>query len=190
MILREFAGILWSNNSLNRQSSSMKKALRQIIAEVVWLVLSLGITILIVLLLSNLSFAEETIDIHIHDTMYVMNRWHILMPTYLLVTFLIYFIKEFRNLFSRNFPNTLLIIAGFACVISLTWLIKMLSPLGGGWTIYPPLSALGENYPVVTHDPATKFILNFLAIVQMVVLFFLLFVIYRWGKQRSGVPKD
>ena len=182
---------MWSKIHKNGALNSMNKILRQTIAEILWLVVCIGLTILTGSLLFNWSFAEETIDIHLHDTMYVLNCWQILLPTFLLITFIVYFVKELLNNFRRNLPNVLLGIVGFALVISITLLTSAISQaLVSGWTIYPPLTALGEDNPVVGHDPATKFILNFLAIVQMVVLFFLLFVIYRWGKQRSGVPKD
>jgi len=163
----------------------MHKSVRQIFVEVLWLAISVALTILIVSLLFSLSFTEETIDFHIYDKFYVMKNWHVILPIYLLVTFIIYFVKELRNSFSRNLPNLLLVFSGLAFVISVTMLTRVISQsFVSGVTIYPPLSALEANDPVVTQDPKTEVILNFLAIIQFVVLFILVFVIYRWGKSR------
>ena len=165
----------------------MKKIIQQVLGEVLWLALSLGLTLVIVSLLIRGSFGVETIDIYLHDVVYVINYWHVVLPIFLLVTFLIYFIKEFRKSFSRNLANMFLVIVGFTLVISVTLLTRTISQsFITGWTIYPPLSALGQNDPVVAHDPATKFILNILTFVQVVILSILLLVVYRWGKIKSG----
>ena len=54
----------------------MKKT-TQVLEEVLWLALSLGLTIIVVSLLIRGSVVVETIDIHIHDTVYVINYWHV-----------------------------------------------------------------------------------------------------------------
>ena len=146
----------------------MQKVGRQILMEVLWLTVSLGITILIISMLFRWSFTNETIDIHLYENIYLVNKWHILIPLFLLVTFLIYFIKEFRPSFRRNLANTLLVIVGSTLVVSITILTRAISQsFITGWTIYPPLSALGPSDPVVAHDPATKAILNILIIVKV-----------------------
>ena len=106
-------------------------------------------------------------------------------PFFLLVTFLIYFIKEFRTSFRGNLANTLLVIVGSTLIVSITILTRAISQsFITGWTIYPPLSALGPSDPVVAHDPATKAILNILIIVQILILLMLLIVAYSWGSKK------
>jgi heme/copper-type cytochrome/quinol oxidase subunit 1 len=163
----------------------MTKNNKQFLLELLWLALSLGLTILLLSFLFGLSLSQNTIDIHLHDTMFVISRWHFFSPLFFLVIFIIYFIKEFRKSFSRTLPNLLLIIAGMTLVILLTFLIQTFSQfLTGGWTLYPPLSALGpDEVPEMTQDTVTKFITNFLTVIQIVVLLMLLFVTYRWGTQ-------
>jgi heme/copper-type cytochrome/quinol oxidase subunit 1 len=165
----------------------MQKLSRQILVEPLWLTLSLGLTIFLIMLLFGWSFPQETIDIHLHDTMFVISRWHILTPFFFLVTFIIYFIKEFPKSFSRALPNWLLILIGLILIICLTFLIQTFSQfLIGGWTQYPPLSGLGpEKDPEMTQDPVTRFITNFFTVIQIAVLLMLLFVAYRWGTQKQ-----
>jgi heme/copper-type cytochrome/quinol oxidase subunit 1 len=148
---------------------------------------SLSLTILLASFLFGWTSLKGDLDIHLHDTYFVISSWLILIPLFFLVTFIIYFIKEFRKQFSRTFSNWLLIIAGVTLIISLTFLIQSFSQfLIGGFTLYPPLSALGpDKIPELTQDPVAKFITSFLTVIQIVVLFMLLFFVYCWGTQKK-----
>jgi heme/copper-type cytochrome/quinol oxidase subunit 1 len=163
----------------------MQKVSRQIFSEVIWLTVSLGLTLLLSLFLFGKNFLSDTVDIHLHDTYFVIAPFHILLPIFFLVTFIVYFIKEFRNSYRRTLQNWILIIIGLTLVIALTFLIKTFSQFfTGGWTLYPPLSALGpDKVPELPQDPETKFITNFFTVVQVLVLTMLLFVTFRWGTQ-------
>lgn len=165
----------------------MQKVSRQVFIEIIWLTVSTGLAFLLALLLFGRNFFSDTTDIHLHDTYFVINPFHILLPTSLLMTFIVYFIKEFRNSFRRTLPNLILIITGLILVIALTFLIKTFSQvLTGGWTLYPPLSALGpDKVSELTQDPVAKFVTNFFTVIQFIVLIMLLFAAYRWGKQRQ-----
>jgi hypothetical protein len=166
----------------------MQKVSRQIFIEVIWLTVSLGLTLLLSFFLFGRNFLVDTIDIHLHDTYFVVVPFHILLPIFFLVTFIVYFIKEFRNSYRRTLPNWILIIIGLTLVIALTFLIKIFSQFfTGGWTLYPPLSALGpDKVPELTQDPVTKFIANLFTVVQVLVLTMLLFVAFRWGTHKRN----
>jgi heme/copper-type cytochrome/quinol oxidase subunit 1 len=163
----------------------MQKVSKQVLNEFIWLTVSLGLTLLLSLFLFGKNSLRGTIDIHLHDTYFVIAHFRILLPFFFFVTFIIYFIKEFRNSFRRTLPNWILVIIGLTLVIALTFLIKTFSQFfTGGWTVYPPLSALGpDKVPELTQDPVTKFITIFLTIVQFLVLTTLLFVAFRWGTE-------
>jgi heme/copper-type cytochrome/quinol oxidase subunit 1 len=160
---------------------------RQIFKELIWLAVSLGLTMLLGLFLLGRHFLTGTLDIHVHDTYFVIAHLHILLPMFLLVTFIVYFTKSFRNSFKRTLSNWILVVTGLILVITLTFLIEIFSQFfTGGWTLYPPLSALGpDKVPELTQDPIAKFITNLLSVVQVVVLLMLLFATYRWGTQKS-----
>ena len=167
---------------------SMQKVSRPIFIEVLWLTVSLGLTLLLSLFLFGKNFLSDTVDIHLHDTYFVIAPFHILLPIFFLVTFILYFIKEFHNSYRRTLPNWILIIVGLTLVIALTFVIKTFSQFFlGGWTLYPPLSALGpDKAPELTQDPVTKFITNIFTVVQVLVLTMLLFVTFRWGTQKGN----
>lgn len=164
----------------------MQKLSRQIAIEVLWLILSMVLTISLAAFLFGWTFLSGNIILHLHDTDFVISRWLILITLLFLTTFLVYFIKELRKSFSRIFPNWLIMITGLTLVVLLTFQIKSFSQfLLGGWTLYPPLSALGpDKFPEITEDPAWKFITNFLTLIQFFVLLMLLFLVYRWGRQK------
>lgn len=165
----------------------MQKISRQIFIETSWLALSLGFTTILTLFLFGRSFLNSTLDIHLHDTYFIIAPVYIVLPLFLLVTFIIYFVKEFRNSFRRKLSNWILIIAGLALVIGLTFLIKTFSQVfKGGWTIYPPLSALGpDKVSELTQEPVAKIAINFLTVIQIIIVATLLYVAYRWGTQRQ-----
>ena len=73
----------------------------------------------------------------------------------------------------------------------MTFWVKLFSSFfietSGGWTLYPPLSALGpDKLPEFTPDPATKFTTTFFLIIQVLVLAMLLFAIFRAGQQKQA----
>jgi heme/copper-type cytochrome/quinol oxidase subunit 1 len=159
----------------------------QIFRELISLAVSLGSTLLLGLFFLGRHFLTGTLDIHVQDTYFVIPHLHILLPMFFLVTFIVYFTSGFRNSFKRTLSNWLLIVTGLILIISLTFLIEMFSQFFiGGWTLYPPLSALGpDKGPELPPDPGIKFITILLSIVQVAVIFMLLFATYRWGKQKS-----
>lgn len=168
----------------------MQKVSRQIFREFIWLTIFLVLTTALAFFLFGCNFLNSTFDIHLHDTYFVMAGLQILLPMFILVTFCVYFIKEFRNSFKRKFPNWILLISGLMLIISLTLLIKLFSQFfTGGVTLYPPLSALGpDKVPELTPEPVTQVITNIFTIIQFLILIMILFAVYRWGRQ-SGSEK-
>ena len=165
----------------------MQKLSRQVFIEVAWLSVSLGFTLLLALLLLGRNFLSDTIDVHLHDTYFVIAPFHVLSAAFFLVTFIIYFVKEFRNSFRRIIANWILIMIGLTLVIALTYLIETFSHIFTvGWTSYPPLSALPETDSGLSPDPVARFIIYFLTAIQILVLTMLLIAAFRWGKQKGS----
>ena len=168
----------------------MKKLSRQILIEAQWLILSLGLTILLTMFLLDWTFPPETIDIHLHETMFVISRWYILTPLFLLIAFIVYVIKESRKSFRQALPNCILITIGLTLVILFSFFFQTFSqPFIGGWTSYPPLSALDQESQM-SQNAVTKIITNSLIVIQIIIIFILLVVTYRWGKTGEKLSRN
>ncbi len=84
--------------------------LKTILKELLWIPVSLVATILIAYFLFNWSLGNSTIDIHLHDTYIVFgSAWMVLLPLFLFLTFLVFFVKELPKKSSRKIPNSFLI---------------------------------------------------------------------------------
>lgn len=168
----------------------MQRSSTRFLMEAFWLTLSLGVTLLLSFFLFGSKTFNRTVDIHVGDTYFILEPFYVLLPLFLLITWLLYFFKELRHSFRRTGPNWILIITGLALIIALTLLVKTFSGFyTGGWTVYPPLSALTpEKAPGFTQDPVTKSIISLFTIVQVLVLIMLLFVTFRWGAKKISRP--
>jgi len=163
----------------------MQKVSRQFFIELLWLAISLALTILLGLFFFGQTFLGDKLDIHFRDTYFVIAPRQIWLPVFFMMICIVYFIKEFRNSFRRTIPNGILITVCLALIITLTFLIRDFShSVTGGWTLYPPLSALEPGKaPELTHYPVTRLVTNFLIAIQIGISIMLLFV-YHWGKKK------
>lgn len=170
----------------------MQKIRTQYLRELVWLLVVMTATVIIAALLFGKVFFSGTLDIHLHDTYFVMQSWLLLMPIFLLLTFGTYFIREKQKSFVRPFNNGLLAIVGIALIVLLTFVIQNVSQfLTVGSTIHSPQSTLGIanniSNPTVstfTQSPAAKIVSSFLIIVQCTVLVLFSYFLFHWGAKQ------
>lgn len=177
------------NNSgliLKAITEFMNMVPNKIFVELLWLVSSSIFTLLLSFLFFGRQVINHTIDIAFYDTYFVIEPIYILLPIFLLIIFVIYFAKEYRNSFARQLPNWILIIDGIALVITLTYLIIQFSGITNtGWTLYPPLSALGpDKVQELAQDHGSQIISVILSILQIFVISLLIFAAYRWGNRK------
>lgn len=163
------------------------KLRKEIFIEILWLAIPLGLTAILGLITITGSGFINTIDFHFNDTYLVLIPYQVLLPVFLLLTFLIFFIKESRCSYKRRLSNWILLIAGLALVLILTFIIKIFAQLfPGEWSIYPPLSDPGsDKLPEVAPDPVSDMIIKFLVGIQAIIMGMLLYVAYRWGMNRG-----
>ena len=160
---------------------------RQILSEILWLTISWTVTFLVFLLFIGSPFADDTVDLHLYDTMFVIPRLHIFVTIFFVLSFIIYLVKETRNSFRKPIANSVLIILGITLVVLFSMALKIVSLFSNdGWTLYPPLSALGADEAIeIPDDKLSKYLGNFLTLLQVLVILVLLFVSYRCGKEKG-----
>lgn len=158
---------------------------RPILTELLWL----ATAFIVAALICSLVFHWDSLgrlDLQMHDTYIVFSAATIIAPIFLLVTFVLYFIKESRKRFSRKVPNVILLIAGLSLIPALSFVIKALVVLTTnyyGWTAYPPLSMLPESGPEGAELNLFAAVLtNVLIGLQFMVTVALLYAVFHWGR--------
>lgn len=166
----------------------MKAYTKQIITELIWLIISGLISVLICRFVFLYDFSSKTIDLHLHDTYIVLSASLLLILLFLIVAFVLYLFKESRQHFARTLPNSILLIVGFLLIVSIAYFSKEMTRLNisFGWTAYPPLSSLQyKNLSEATLDPYIVVITNVLLVLQLLVTTVLLYVAFCWGTKRN-----
>jgi uncharacterized membrane protein YhdT len=172
----------------------MQNRYKQALRELIWLLGLVAFTILLTVLFFGKAFLNGELDIHLHDTYFILPTWLMVIPLFLLLAFGTYFIREKRKSFGRHLNNWLLTLVGITLIVVLTYLTQSVSPfVVNGFTIYPPLSALStadtisnSNISAFTQSPAVKFVIGFLMFIQSTVLILFSYFIFRWGTNRSA----
>ncbi len=99
----------------------MQKLSKGIIIEIVWLSILLGITFLLLFIFVK-NFLNGNITIHLHDTYVIATPLHMFATSFLCITYIVYFIRAFRNSFKSVLLNRILIII----VVSLVLVLALL----------------------------------------------------------------
>lgn len=120
-----------------------------------------------------------------YDTYLVFSAATIIIPVFLLVAFVLYFIKEIRNRFGRTLPNIIMLVIGLLLITLLTFANKELTKLSisSGWTAYPPLPGLPNVQPGSAELSPFARVTNVLTVLQLIVTLGLLYATFHWGRQ-------
>ena len=111
--------------------------------EILWILASLLIAIISSLLLGF--DGNSSIDINIHDTYFVLERWTVITLLFCVSLSIIFVVRCFAFRFRRTPTNVILMLA-LAGLVFIFWNLSILfSGINSGWTEYPPLSSIPEE---------------------------------------------
>jgi len=161
----------------------MQRTFRQNLSEAIWLTVSLSITFILLIILFDSQFISSSISILLYDTYFEIPSWQVVTSLFLFVTLIIYISKEFKNRFSRSWPNRILLTCAILLIIFLALLNHSLNNMTHGWTLYPPLSALGPTTLEESEKADDAFIhsiTTFFTIFQILLALAILLICYRW----------
>jgi hypothetical protein len=165
----------------------MTNKFKPLFIEISWIMLSILLTLLITGFIFDWSLLENTIDIHLHDTYFVLSLGTFLFPLFFLLNIVIFSIKEARQGFCKTVPNIIILLSGLLLIIYLTNLSKNFIRVGTtfsrGWTAYPPLAALHEaQQEQMKEHLLVTIIVNSITVLQLVVTLALLYISFLWGR--------
>lgn len=167
--------------------------------EIFFLLSAAILSLLVCLLLFGTAIFSEKIDINLHDTYFFMSSWPILAILFVIFSFIIYLIKEKKYSYKRKLQNIITIFFGLALILMLSKSIgyitfftsfgKFMNPSNGeslrnGWTVYPPVQVTLKNKPIPIFD-LQEILYSFLMFIQLIIIFFMINLAYKWGKQTS-----
>ena len=160
---------------------------KPLVKELAWLLLAVAITLVLAFTVFDWgSFSREQITIKYYDIYSAVSIEIFLVALFSIICFLMFLIKEIRHRFSRKIPSIIIIASGILLVIMLTMTTKFF-PIIGGYTTYPPLSALGDNGTDVHYgwDEEVNLLANIIITIQAIVIFTIVYIGYRLGVLKS-----
>ncbi|NHA06567.1 hypothetical protein G7092_22350 [Mucilaginibacter sp. HC2] len=151
--------------------------LKPIITEVIILIAIYLATRLFVPFLAGSWEGNASLDINLHDTYFVIDWSVIIIPVFLMLTTIIYLVKESFYCYKRRLQNLILIIANFLFLLIIYPLSALLNMIPKpDWTIYPPLSAL-PNGVISTADKGENILYFIKQITPALIIIFMLILV-------------
>jgi len=157
--------------------------------------------VVLLIMLCIVVIRNDALDVPLHDTYFVINhaKEKILPFFILLLISVFYIIREAFYGYKRIFQNIVMLVCLFSInLILLFWvnffhkLTPKLDAHQGGWTIYPPLSALPKA-PVVNPLPNSSLLDEIGQILLIIQIFFVLLLVIiavltgkSWNIKQSG----
>ena len=139
--------------------------LKHILIQLAWLVLTLFFSILIILIFWEWNFQYHFITVKILHTSVGFSVLGLILSAWLMVSCVIFSIKEFWTRQNSIVGKSIAIIAGISFIISMNY-------LDAGWTSYPPLEAFGQKQLTFEIFKQGILILQIISGVFMAILLF------------------
>lgn len=159
---------------------------RNLIRDLLWLCFALCITMALLLFFLKWDARSKTFDFHFHDTYLVIHTWHLVIPLFILLSFMIFLIKGAVTGFKSLGSNIYLLTSGLLIIIFFSLATRWLIELGTNFnfTAYPPLSDL-EDVRIVQVNPVILSVTYVFSGLQIFITILLVVFVFYWGRNRS-----
>ncbi|CAH0177556.1 hypothetical protein SRABI27_01171 [Pedobacter sp. Bi27] len=164
---------------------------KPLLEEVLWLLACIAIAIIIGFCIFGKTLFSNSIDINLHDTYFVIKKQHLLISFFIIISFSVYYFKEFKHSFRRKIQRSFIFFLGFILILLASIAIKLLPFFNpyhniNSWTIYPPLSAQSEINQYEQNFIILTIVSKAVLILQIIIVSMMLSVSYRWGRSKNN----
>lgn len=156
--------------------------------EILWLLACIAISIIIGLCI----FGKTVfIDINLHDTYFVIQKQHLLISFFIIISFFVYYFKEFKHSFRRKIQRSFIFFLGFILILLASVAVQLLPFFNpyhniNGWTVYPPLAMQSEINQYEQNIIILTIVSKTVLILQIIVVSMMLSVTYKWGRSKNN----
>lgn len=157
---------------------------KPLVRELVWLLVAVVITLILSATVFGWDVSSGTTDFYLFDTYFIVSVEIFLLLLFPLITYLLFAVKETRHRFGRSFPGLVIIVSGILLVAAVTVASRSLS-FTGGFTLYPPLSAMNVSLTDERIVDAVDGLEVFVLAVQVIVITTIVYVAFRLGRSKK-----
>ena len=164
---------------------------KSLLEEILWLLACIAISIIIGLCIFGKTVFIDSIDINLHDTYFVIKKQHLLISFFIIISFSVYYFKEFKHSFRRKIQRSFIFFLGFILILLASLAVQLLPFFNpyhniNGWTVYPPLSAQPEINQYEQNFIILTIVSKAVLILQIIVVSMMLSVTYKWGRSKNN----
>jgi hypothetical protein len=165
----------------------MKNIGRQILNELIWFVVIAAITWLIARFVLGITIQKPQIDIHFHDSYFVIASLQILLPLFTFLLFIVYCVRVYALRFQASLPNWIMLLLGIVLIVQSSFLMEICSTiLLMGNTMGSPISIGSTGFFAEDVSPAIFSQLStMLFFVQLFVAIILVWMSFNWGQAKQ-----
>jgi heme/copper-type cytochrome/quinol oxidase subunit 1 len=129
------------------------------------------------------------LDINLHDTYFVGKTEHSWISFFIIISFFVYYFKEYKYAFCRKIQRSFIFLLGFILILLASLAIQLLPFFNpyhniNGWTISPSLPEQQEMDQIKQNFIILTIVSKAVLILQIIVVTMLLSVTYKWAKSK------
>ncbi|WP_316847910.1 hypothetical protein [Pedobacter psychrodurus] len=163
---------------------------KPLLQEILWLLGCIAISVITGLCIFGKTLFIDSIDVNLHDTYFVIKKQHLLISFFIIISFFVYYFKEYKYEFCRKIQRSFIFLLSFILILLASLAVQLLPFFNpyhnvNGWTVYPPLSVQPEIDQFKQNFIILTIVSKAVLVLQIIVVTMLLSVTYKWAKSKK-----